>query len=99
MRFKVGDKIISILNKDKGEIGEIVAINGLNYVIKGFTSGSRSSLLEFPGCYDYADSLIQKYEPPKPKEEFIIVYDEPIEDEFNDNCLATCKPGQHNCVK
>lgn len=34
-----------------------------------------------------------------PEVPFLVPYEEPLEEEFTDNCVATCKPGQHACGK
>ena len=54
--------------------------------------GGIQSLKEIP--FEEAMLVIEgKKEPPAPE------YEEPEEAEFDDDCLATCQPGDHKCGK
>ncbi len=95
MIFKIGDKVKSKFYGNTGEIGEIVDVSeGGSWVIKGFTAGSSAKT---PGFYLYSGDFLEKVEEPKVSLE--IEYEEPTEDEMDDNCVVTCRPGEHKCAR
>ncbi len=107
-KYKIGDKIKFIGKKEYnfggefkshaevGDIFEITSVALAHSPDDGFVYSVKGSRAEKSPDWLYME---EEFELVSPKQDFVINYEEPEEDEFTDNCLETCKPGKHVCKK
>jgi hypothetical protein len=66
MKYKIGDKVISNLGESRGQKAVVVGMSGDDYIVKGFTWGSKYG----EDCHLYSEAYLDPI--PRSKNEILL---------------------------
>lgn len=108
-KLQVGDRVkyraestVTRPPKSAGEEFTILAVDnyGRGYIFPRVNPWTSRGTIYKDWMWEISAISVEFLEPLEPiKQEFVIEYDEPTQEEFTENCLETCKPGDHACGK